>query len=146
MLPILMAGLAGLLFGLGLTVSGMVIPAKVQNFLDITGTWDPSLLWVMGGAIAVVLPGYRWLRQNSSPWFVEEFQWPTRQDIDIPLVQGAVFFGLGWALSGLCPGPALTVLPTMKPGVIGFVLMMLVGAAIAHHQQRLTDLANQPTS
>ncbi len=146
MLPLLIASLAGLLFGLGLTVSGMVIPAKVQNFLDIAGTWDPSLLWVMGGAIAVVLPGYRWLRANSSPWFVEEFQWPTRQDIDSPLIMGAVFFGLGWALSGLCPGPALTVLPTLSPGVIGFVLMMLVGAAIAHHQQRLTDLANKRSS
>jgi len=140
---LLAAGASGLLFGIGLTISGMINPAKVKNFLDLFGTWDPSLIFVMGGAIAVTLPGYRWLRGQSGPWFAGSFQWPTRQDIDSPLLMGAVFFGVGWALSGLCPGPALAVLPTAIPSLLGFVIMMLLGATIARHQKRLTDLAKR---
>jgi len=134
--------LCGLLFGIGLAVSGMVNPAKVKNFLDLTGHWDPSLMFVMGGAIAVTLPGYRLLRGQSSPWFALKFQWPSRTDIDQPLIVGAIFFGIGWALSGLCPGPALAALPTALPSVLGFVLMMVLGATVAHHQKRLNNLSH----
>jgi len=121
----------------------MTNPAKVKNFLDLAGTWDPSLVFVMLGAIAVTLPGYRFLRGQSSPWFSDHFQWPTAQDVDSQLVKGAALFGIGWALSGLCPGPALAALSSAEPAVLGFVCMMSIGALIAHHQKRLTDIANQ---
>jgi len=137
-----MAALSGLVFSIGLSVAEMTNPAKVQNFLDLAGQWDPSLIFVMIGGICVTLPGYKLLRPRS-PWFAESFQWPTRRDIDTPLIVGAVFFGVGWALSGLCPGPAIAGLATLTPGVIGFVFMMLLGATIAHHQKRLNNLANQ---
>ena len=146
MKSILSAAIAGLVFGIGLSVSGMINPAKVKNFLDLAGTWDPSLVFVMLGAIAVTLPGYRLLRNQSSPWFSERFQWPTVKDIDSQLIKGAVLFGIGWALSGLCPGPALAALPTALPAVLGFVLMMAIGALIAHHQKRLTDIAMREAS
>lgn len=135
----LLAAASGLLFGIGLTVSGMVNPAKVKNFLDVAGTWDPSLALVMAGAIFVTLPGYAILKKTPKPWFAPAFQWPTRQDIDGPLLSGAVMFGVGWALSGLCPGPALAALPTAIPGVIGFGATMVLGMLIANHQKRVRD-------
>ena len=134
MIKLLTAAGSGLLFGIGLTVSGMVNPAKVKNFLDIAGSWDPSLAFVMAGAIFVTLPGYAILRKGSKPWFAPTFQWPTRQDIDAPLLTGAVMFGIGWALSGLCPGPAMAVLPTAIPGVIGFGVTMVLGMLIARQR------------
>lgn len=126
------AGLiAGLIFGLGLVVSGMADPAKVLNFLDIAGTWDPSLAFVMGGAIAVTLPGYALLRRRAAPVFAPRFAWPVRSDIDPRLISGAATFGLGWGLSGFCPGPALTAITLAAPGTLVFVPMMLVGMALA---------------
>lgn len=130
---------SGLLFGLGLVISGMVNPAKVKNFLDLAGTWDPSLMFVMAGAIAVTLPGYRLLSKSKAPWFSNQFHWPTKQDIDMPLIRGAILFGTGWALSGLCPGPALTALPTFNIGVLGFMVMLIVGTVVAYHQKRLNS-------
>lgn len=138
MLHYISALAAGLLFSIGLVISGMVNPAKVKNFLDLAGSWDPSLLFVMGGAIVVTLPGYRWLSKSKGPWFANTFHWPTKQDVDAPLIKGAIFFGIGWALSGLCPGPAFTALPNAIPGVLGFVLMLVVGTLVAHHQKRLS--------
>lgn len=99
--------IAGLLFGGGLTVSQMVNPKKVISFLDITGDWDPSLAFVMGGALLVTLVGYRFVLKRSEPLFDEKFRLPTRKDIDAPLLIGAALFGAGWGLAGLCPGPAL---------------------------------------
>jgi uncharacterized membrane protein YedE/YeeE len=99
--------IAGLLFGGGLTVSQMVNPEKVISFLDITGDWDPSLAFVMGGALLVTLVGYRIVLKRSAPLFDEKFRLPTRKDIDAPLLVGAALFGAGWGLAGLCPGPAL---------------------------------------
>ena len=132
---------SGLVFGLGLVISGMVNPAKVKNFLDITGTWDPSLLFVMAGAIAVTLPGYRLLSKSKAPRFATQFHWPTKQDIDPPLIRGAIFFGIGWALSGLCPGPAIAALTTFNTRVWGFMVMLIVGTLVAYHQNRLNTLA-----
>lgn len=124
-----LAGLiAGLVFGLGLVISGMADPAKVLNFLDVAGTWDPSLAFVMGGAIFVTLPGYALLRRRASgPLFAQRFRWPTRSDVDAPLLGGAATFGLGWGLSGFCPGPALTALTLGATGTLVFVPFMVIG-------------------
>lgn len=119
--------LAGVVFGVGLIVSGMSDPYKVQNFLDVLGHWDPSLMFVMGGAIAVTLPGFWWLRQHHKPLFGDTFQWPTSQVIDKKLVIGAAMFGTGWGLSGFCPGPAMVNLATGHQDVLVFVAAMLVG-------------------
>ncbi len=126
--------IAGFIFGIGLLISGMTNPAKIQNFLDIFGQWDPSLAFVMGGAIAVTAPGYYFLRKQSGTFLGTKFQWPTRNDIDKPLVAGAAMFGVGWGLSGFCPGPAIAALPLALDGVTGafwFVPSMLVGLIVA---------------
>lgn len=122
---------AGLIFGLGLVLSGMADPAKVLNFLDVAGHWDPSLAFVMGGAVAVTAAGYRWVLGWRKPLFAAKFQVPTRRDIDARLLVGPALFGLGWGLSGLCPGPALTSLGLAAPGVLVFVPAMLAGMAAA---------------
>lgn len=126
--------IAGFIFGIGLLISGMTNPAKIQNFLDIFGQWDPSLAFVMGGAIAVTAPGYYFLRKQSGTFLGTAFQWPTRNDIDTRLVAGAAMFGVGWGLSGFCPGPAIAALPLAFDGVTGafwFVPSMLVGLIVA---------------
>lgn len=122
--------LCGLIFGLGLVVSGMVNPAKVQNFLDMAGQWDPTLALVFGGAVGVALPIYQWtLRTRSAPVVADEFQVPTNNAITPSLIGGSALFGVGWGLAGFCPGPGLTALATLEPGVISFVVAMFVGAA-----------------
>ncbi|WP_069299382.1 YeeE/YedE family protein [Neptunicoccus sediminis] len=126
--------LSGLIFGFGLIVSGMSDPAKVLNFLDLFGTWDPSLAFVMGGAIAVTTPGFYWLtRQRNQPLFHTKFHIPTRSDIDAKLLGGAAIFGVGWGLGGFCPGPALTSLPIMASGTLIFVPFMLIGMWLARN-------------
>ncbi len=117
----------GLVFGLGLVISGMSNPAKVLNFLDIFGTWDPSLAFVMGGAVIVTFIGFRLAWQRASPIFGTKFELPTRSDIDAPLLTGATVFGIGWGLGGFCPGPALTALPLATAGALAFVPALLVG-------------------
>lgn len=126
-MPLLTAVFAGFLFGLGLAVSNMMDPAKVLSFLDILGDWDPSLMLVMGGAVAVTLPGFRLVLKRQRPLFTGQFHLPTKSDIDRPLLAGAAIFGLGWGLAGLCPGPALAGLVTGEPRIIGFVIAMLCG-------------------
>jgi uncharacterized membrane protein YedE/YeeE len=126
--------LSGLLFGLGLIVSGMADPAKVLNFLDLFGTWDPSLAFVMGGAILVTAPGFALVtRRREGPLFDSRFQLPTRTDLDPRLLTGAAIFGLGWGLGGFCPGPALTALPMAAAGTLIFVPFMLGGMYLARH-------------
>lgn len=122
---------AGLLFGLGLVVSGMSNPAKVLNFLDLFGTWDPSLAFVMGGAVLVAFVGYRFVLRRPAPLFASAFHLPTRSDIDRPLLTGAALFGVGWGLGGFCPGPALTAISFGEPGTLAFVPAMLVGMIAA---------------
>lgn len=118
---------AGLLFGLGLVISGMSNPAKILNFLDVFGSWDPSLALVMAGAVAVTFFGYRFVLARKQPLFDASFHLPTAKDIDPPLIAGASIFGLGWGLSGFCPGPALTALPLLALGTLAFLPAMLVG-------------------
>lgn len=129
---------AGLIFGLGLILSGMVDPAKVQNFLDLAGTWDPSLAFVMAGAIAVAAPGFWLVRRRSAPLAGKTFHVPPADaPIDRKLVIGSAVFGIGWGLAGFCPGPALVSLPLAAPGTIVFAAAMIAAiAAGALLQQR----------
>lgn len=120
---------AGLIFAIGLGVAGMTQPAKVVNFLDLTGSWDPSLAFVMLGAIAVHFVAYRMVPRMGSPLFSERFGIPTRRDIDPRLVGGAALFGMGWGLGGFCPGPALVSVTGGMSMAILFVGAMLVGMA-----------------
>ena len=123
----LAAGLAGLIFGIGLTVSQMVNPAKVLAFLDILGNWDPSLMFVMGGALLVTAGGYRLAWMRPRPFFAERYQIPCDTSIDRKLAIGAVMFGMGWGLVGLCPGPAIAALTLGGPKIWVFFLAMLAG-------------------
>lgn len=117
----------GLLFGVGLIVSGMADPAKVLNFLDVFGTWDPSLAFVMGGGVIVAFIGYRLVFGMKAPILGGSFQVPTRRDIDGRLLAGPALFGVGWGLGGFCPGPALTALGLGSTGVLAFMPAMLLG-------------------
>ena len=128
---ILLSAIAGLVFGLGLIVSGMADPAKVQNFLDPFGTWDPSLAFVMLGAIAVTFAGYRLAFGRGRPLLADTLSLPTRTDIDAQLIAGAGLFGIGWGLSGFCPGPAIVSLPLLAAGTLVFVPAMLAGMLVA---------------
>ncbi len=132
---ILVAALAGLIFGAGLTLSGMVNPAVVLGFLDLTGNWNPALLFVMVGALAVAVPGYQLLK-GKRPVLAEAQAVPTRTDIDKPLLLGAAIFGLGWGLAGICPGPALTML-AIKPATAAlFIVSMTAGMLGARYAAR----------
>jgi uncharacterized membrane protein YedE/YeeE len=119
------------LFGIGLLVSGMSDPAKVLNFLDVLGNWDPSLAFVMGGAVAVTLVGYPLLGRRSRPQFAVSFQMPGRTEVDSSLLGGAALFGLGWGIGGFCPGPAWTSLSGLAPGALVFFVSMLAGMWLA---------------
>lgn len=123
----------GLLFGAGLVVSGMSDPAKVLNFLDLaaipTGGWDPSLAFVMAGAIAVTFIGFRLVLRRQQPIFGGKFHLPTATDIDARIIAGPAIFGVGWGLAGFCPGPAFTALTTGGSTALIFVATMLVGMA-----------------
>ena len=123
--------LAGVIFGAGLTLSDMVNPARVSNFLDFAGSWDPTLMFVMAGGLAVTTLGYKFIFRRSSPLVDEKFHLPTQRQIDLPLVGGAALFGVGWGLAGICPGPALADLVTLQPKVLLFVAAMLVGMIAA---------------
>ena len=127
-MPSVLAALAsGLLFGLGLTVSQMINPAKVIAFIDVFGDFDPSLAFVMATAIPVTALGYALAARRHSPICAPGFSLPTRREIDRPLVLGAVLFGIGWGLVGYCPGPALAALGLGNPATGLFVFAMLIG-------------------
>lgn len=117
----------GLLFGVGLAVSGMADPRKVIGFLDFAGDWDPSLLFVMGGAVGVHALAQLWIRRRRAPLLDERFSIPTRRDIDRRLLIGAVVFGLGWGLGGYCPGPAVVSLGAGSVTGLVFVATMALG-------------------
>jgi hypothetical protein len=124
----LMALLCGMLFGVGLTVSQMVDPNKVLNFLDIFGNWDPSLAFVMVGGICVFFLGYQFIiKKSAKPILAEQFDLPSNSKIDKSLISGAALFGLGWGLAGICPGPALANISGGEPKIFVFIVMMLVG-------------------
>lgn len=135
--------LCGLIFGAGLLISGMVQPTKVLGFLDILGAWDPSLAVVMAAALAVSVPGFMLANRRPRPWLARQYFWPSKSEIDLPLVAGAALFGVGWGLVGLCPGPALESLATPSPGVIVFAIAMAVGMAL--HDAGRTWRINVPS-
>lgn len=129
----LAAAFCGVLFGIGLCLSQMVNPAKVMAFLDIAGNWDPSLLFVMLGAFAVAGPSFYWTLKRQAPVLDESFDLPARNRIDNRLLLGSAIFGIGWGLSGFCPGPAITALSTGSVPVLQFVISMLLGM-LAHRE------------
>jgi uncharacterized protein len=122
--------LIGVLFGLGLMISGMTNPAKITAFLDLAGPWDPSLLFVMGGAVLVGLIAFYLAKKRTESFFGGAMHLPTRRDIDRPLIIGSALFGIGWGLAGFCPGPALVSLGTGELKAVVFVIAMLVGMVL----------------
>ena len=121
---------AGTLFGAGLTLSGMTDPQRVRGFLDLFGQWDPTLAFVMGGAVLVMAVAWRLRRHMGHPLFAEKFALPDRSDLDARLILGSALFGVGWGLAGLCPGPAIASLALAPAAVLPFVVAMLAGMAI----------------
>ena len=121
---------AGALFGLGLAVSGMVSPAKIIGFLDFAGEWDPTLAFVMGGALLVTIPAFRLILRRPRPVLADEFDLPTKEEVDSRLLTGSAIFGIGWGLAGFCPGPAVTALASGLTLVFAFVAAMVAGMAV----------------
>ncbi|WP_422358178.1 DUF6691 family protein [Qipengyuania flava] len=118
---------SGFLFGMGLTVSGMTDPQRVRGFLDVFGDWDPTLAFVMGGAVLVMAVAWRLQARMAKPIFGHAFSLPDRSDLDPRLLTGAVVFGVGWGVAGLCPGPAVASLALSPVHAIPFVAAMLAG-------------------
>lgn len=140
----LIALLVGLVFGLGLIVSGMTDPARVLGFLDLAGSWNPSLAFVMGGAIVVALPAFALAARRQRTLTGAPLQLPTATRIDRRLVLGALAFGAGWGLAGLCPGPALALLVTGNGKVLVFVASMLVGMGVFEVVERWRQANGRP--
>lgn len=134
----------GLIFGLGITVSGMINPAKVLNFFDIAGTWDPSLAFVMAGALGVAIPGYRTVLRNPAPRMEDRFQLPDTRVIDRRLILGSAGFGLGWGIAGFCPGGALPALGTGALDVYIFIAALVSGMFIARWLRSRPLVATRP--
>lgn len=124
--------IAGILFGLGLSVSGMLDPAKVLNFLDLAGHWDPTLAFVMGGAILVTFPAFQLARRRAAkPLLAPAFNLPKQTLIDRRLLTGSAIFGIGWGVGGFCPGPAIAALSSAQWPVLAFVVAMVAGQWLA---------------
>ncbi len=123
--------LIGLIFGLGISISGMSNPSKVLDFFDITGTWDPSLAFVMGGAVVVAFFGYRLVFKRPGPSFDQMFHVPQNRKLDPKLIGGSAVFGIGWGIAGFCPGGALPAIGTGRHEVLIFALSLIVGMGIA---------------
>lgn len=120
----------GLLFGLGLLLSGMTDPAKVQGFLDLAGDWDPSLAFVMGGGVSVGLFGFAWAKKQAVSMSGSMFHWPELLQVDRALVLGSMMFGVGWGLAGFCPGPALVSMAAGNDKAWVFVMAMVLGMVV----------------
>lgn len=128
---VLVALSAGLLFGYGLALSALVDPAKVIGFLDVSGAWDPTLMFVMAGAVVTTLITFRFILRLPRPLLVEKFHVPTRADVDTKLLLGSAIFGVGWGLAGYCPGPAIASLSFPSTEVLTMVGAMIAGS-LAH--------------
>ena len=135
-MKLLAAFLIGLMFGAGLTVSDMINPDRVADFLDVAGSFDPTLAFVMAGALAVAIPGYRLVFGRSAPLLDSQFHFPTLTAIDGRLVGGAALFGIGWGIGGICPGPGLAALASLRPEPALFVAAMAAGMIAAKFWMR----------
>lgn len=140
----LAAVLCGALFGLGLVVSDMANPARVLAFLDVTGRWDPSLALGMAGALIPSAIAYRWVRARNAPVLAAALHIPNQRQIDRNLVIGAAVFGVGWGLAGVCPGPAIALLPTGQPFALVFAAAMVVGMLLHWLLHRPRSTENSP--
>ena len=124
---ILVGIFTGVLFSIGLSVSGMVNPNKVLGFLDIAGNWDPALIFVMAGGVLVNTVLFKFILKRKNPLFDQSFSLPTSKDIDKRLIVGSALFGIGWGIGGICPGPGLANLFTLNPKVVVFVVFLVLG-------------------
>ena len=124
----LIALLSGLLFGFGLSLSQMIDRDRVLGFLDVSGDWDSTLLFVLGGAVGVTIIAFRFVLRLPQPIFADKFYLPTRKDIDLPLILGAAIFGIGWGIAGYCPGPGITALVLGITNPVLFVIAFVVGS------------------
>lgn len=138
--------LIGLVFGVGIALSGMANPAKVLNFFDIAGTWDPSLAFVMGGALIVTFVGYKLVLGRTTPVLDDSFHLPTNNALDARLLGGSAVFGIGWGIAGFCPGGALPALGTGRWEVFAFTAAVIVGIFAAKALQSLGARATRATS
>ncbi len=127
----LSALVAGIIFGLGLVLSEMVNPRRVRGFLDISGSWDPTLVFVMAGAVLVAAVGFKLVFSRGRPLFEDDFAVSSNRTIDARLIFGAVLFGVGWGIAGLCPGPAIVGLATLNTDIVIFVIAMMAGMKIS---------------
>lgn len=134
---VLSAFAIGLIFGLGIALSGMASPAKVLNFFDVAGAWDPSLIFVMGGALVTTFLGYRLALRRQAPLLEARFHPPARSDLDASLIGGAALFGIGWGIAGFCPGGALPALGTGRYEPVLFVAAVLFGMVATLTARRL---------
>jgi uncharacterized membrane protein YedE/YeeE len=123
----LIALLCGIIFGIGLSLSQMISPNKVLNFLDITSNWDPSLIFVMLGALAVAFVSFKWILKRPAPILAENFQLSRKSSVDKSLILGAAIFGIGWGISGYCPGPAVTSLGLLSLESVIMVVAIYLG-------------------
>lgn len=130
-LTLMASYVAGLLFSLGLAVSGMTDPARVVGFLDVAGDWDPTLMFVLGGAVMTTFIGYRFVLKQPAPMLAGRFELPSRRDLDTKLLGGAALFGVGWGLSGYCPGPAIASLGGATLPLVAMLATMVLGWLIA---------------
>lgn len=140
---VVFAAVIGLVFGTGIAISGMINPAKVLNFFDVAGTWDPSLAFVMAGALAVTAIGYRFVLKRERPVLDSQFHLPSKRTLDVPLIAGSAVFGIGWGVTGFCPGGAIPALGLGEPTAWAFVTSMAVGIAAARFAR--TALATRST-
>jgi len=138
--------LIGLVFGVGISISGMANPAKVLNFFDIAGTWDPSLIFVMGGALVTTFVGYKLVFGRSAPVFEGGFSVPTNRRIDARLIGGSAVFGIGWGIAGFCPGGALPALGTGRWEVFAFTAALIAGIFLAKFTQTIAAPRAQAAS
>ena len=129
--------ITGLVFGTGIAFSGMMDPAKVINFFDVAGTWDPSLIFVMGGALVVTFVGYRLVWLRKTPLFDERYHIPASNLVDLRLIGGSALFGIGWGISGFCPGAAIPALGTGRWEVVLFIASVMIGFVLRRLQASL---------
>ena len=129
-MPNIFSLISGVLFGFGLAISSMINPAKIVGFLDITGNWDPSLAFVMGGAVFVTAVTFRVILNRPAPMFANKFELPSKVNLDGKLILGAAIFGIGWAVSGLCPGPAISSIIFLDENLLIFISALLLGSFI----------------